>query len=159
MTETSPERPSLVGINHVALEVGDIDDALAFYGDLFAFELRSRSDSKAFLDMGDQFVALAESDDTGRDDQRHFGLVVDDADAAERRLEDCGVDRLDAPGLEFHDPWGNRVQLVEYSEIQFTKTDHVLGGMGLDGLEKTDKALEELAEKGLAPDRTTDADD
>jgi catechol-2,3-dioxygenase len=151
MTEMSPERPSLVGINHIALEVGDIDDALAFYQELFDFDLRSRSDSKAFLDMGDQFIALAESDDTSRDDQRHFGLVVDDADAAERRLEECGVDRLDAPGLEFHDPWGNHVQLVEYSEIQFTKADHVLKGMGLDELEKTDEALEELTEKGLTP--------
>ncbi|AGB38082.1 VOC family protein [Natronococcus occultus] len=149
MTESEPERPSLVGINHVALVVGDIDDALEFYEDLFAFELRSRSDSKAFLDMGDQFVALAESGDTARDDKRHFGLVVEDADAAERRLEACGVDRLDVPGLEFHDPWGNRVQLVEYAEIQFTKADHVLAGMGLDGLEKTDEAIAELEEKGL----------
>jgi catechol 2,3-dioxygenase-like lactoylglutathione lyase family enzyme len=151
MAETPAERPSLVGINHVALEVGDVDDALDFYGALFAFKLRSRSDSKAFLDMGDQFIALAESDETSRDDQRHFGLVVDDAEAAERRLEACGVDRLDAPGLEFHDPWGNRVQLVEYAEIQFTKADYVLEGMGLSELEKTDGALAELAEKGLAP--------
>ncbi|ELY61461.1 glyoxalase/bleomycin resistance protein/dioxygenase [Natronococcus amylolyticus DSM 10524] len=154
MTDAETERPSLVGINHVALEVGDIDDALEFYEDLFAFELRSRSDSKAFLDMGDQFIALAESDDTDRDGQRHFGLVVDDADAAERRLEDCVVERLDVPGLEFHDPWGNRVQLVDYSEIQFTKADHVLEGMGLDELEKTDGAIAELEEKGLAPERS-----
>ena len=154
MTDAEPERPSLVGINHVALEVGDIDDALEFYEDLFAFELRSRSDSKAFLDMGDQFIALAESDDTDRDGQRHFGLVVDDTDAAERRLEDCGVERLDVPGLEFHDPWGNRIQLVDYSEIQFTKADHVLEGMGFDELEKTDGAIAELEEKGLAPEQS-----
>ncbi|WP_293032389.1 VOC family protein [Natronococcus sp.] len=154
MSDAEPERPLLVGINHVALEVGDIADALEFYGDLFAFELRSRSETKAFLDMGDQFIALAETEADGRDDQRHFGLVVDDADAAERRLEDCGVERLDAPGLEFHDPWGNRVQLVEYSEIQFTKADHVLEGMGLDGLEKTDRAIAELEEKGLAPEES-----
>ncbi|WP_394738966.1 VOC family protein [Natronococcus roseus] len=154
MTDAETERPSLVGINHVALEVGDIDDALEFYEDLFAFELRSRSDSKAFLDMGDQFIALAESDDTDRDGQRHFGLVVDDTDAAQRRLEDCSVERLDVPGLEFHDPWGNRVQLVGYSEIQFTKADHVLEGMGLDELEKTDGAIAELEEKGLAPERS-----
>ncbi|TYL38433.1 extradiol dioxygenase [Natronococcus pandeyae] len=153
MTETPPERPTLVGINHVALEVGDIDDALEFYGDLFEFDLRSRSESKAFVDMGDQFIALAEADDTRRDEQRHFGLVVDDSDAAARRLDEVGVDRLEVPGLEFRDPWGNRVQLVDYEEIQFTKTDSVLEGMGLDGLEKTDAALEELAEKGLAPDR------
>lgn len=153
MTDTETERPSLVGINHVALAVGDIDDALEFYENLFDFELRSRSDSKAFLDIGDQFIALAESDATDRDGQRHFGLVVEDADAAERRLAACGVERLDVPGLEFHDPWGNRVQLVEYAEIQFTKADHVLAGMGLDGLEKTDEAIAELEEKGLASGR------
>ncbi|WP_306053927.1 VOC family protein [Natronococcus wangiae] len=149
-------RATPVGINHVALEVGDIDDALEFYGELFEFELRSRSESKAFVDMGDQFIALAERAGTDRDERRHFGLVVDDADAVARRLDEVGVDRLDAPGLEFRDPWGNRVQLVDYSKIQFTKADHVLEGMGLDGLEKTDEALAELAGKGLAPDADED---
>ncbi|WP_343162631.1 VOC family protein [Natronolimnobius sp. AArcel1] len=138
----------------MALEVGDIDEALAFYDSLFAFELRGRGDTKAFIDMGDQFIALAETEAAGdtTDDARHFGLVVDDAATVERRLEALEIDQLDAPGLEFHDPWGNRVQIVDYEEIQFTKVDHVLEGMGLTDLEKTDDALEELREKGLAPD-------
>ncbi|WP_436347027.1 VOC family protein [Natronorubrum sp. FCH18a] len=150
------DRARLVGTNHVALEVGDVDEALDFYRSLFAFDLRSRSDTKAFLDMGDQFVALAETDTAGEttDDARHFGLVVDDADRVERRLDECDIDRLDVPGLEFRDPWGNRVQIVDYEEIQFTKAGHVLEGMGLGDLEKTDGALEELSEKGLAPDST-----
>nr|WP_049920299.1 VOC family protein [Halobiforma nitratireducens] len=141
-------------MNHVALEVGDIDDALAFYGSLFEFDLRSRSETKAFVDMGDQFIAMAETDDAAdeRDDARHFGLAVDDTEAVERRLESEGIDRLAVPGLEFRDPWGNRVQIVGYEEIQFTKADHVLAGMGLDALEKSDDALEELGEKGLAPE-------
>nr|WP_087715276.1 VOC family protein [Natronolimnobius baerhuensis] len=154
LESTAPDRARLVGTNHVALEVGDIDEALAFYDSLFAFDLRGRGDTKAFIDMGDQFIALAETDaaDKATDDARHFGLVVDDAAAVERRLKDLEIDQLDAPGLEFHDPWGNRVQVVDYEEIQFTKTDHVLEGMGLTDLEKTDEALEELREKGLAPD-------
>ncbi|ADB59355.1 Glyoxalase/bleomycin resistance protein/dioxygenase [Haloterrigena turkmenica DSM 5511] len=152
--ESSSDRARLVGINHVALEVGDIDDALEFYGSLFEFDLRSRSETTAFLDMGDQFVALAQTDAAGEktDDARHFGLVVDDADRVAERLESLDIDRLDVPGLEFHDPWGNRFQIVDYEEIQFTKADHVLEGMGLAGLEKTDDALRELDEKGLAPD-------
>ena len=150
-TTGEDDRARLVGINHVALEVGDIDDALAFYESLFAFDLRSRSDTKAFLDMGDQFVALAATDEATEtvDDARHFGLVVDDTEPVERRLEALEIETLDVPGLEFRDPWGNRVQLVEYGAIQFTKADHVLEGMGLD-LEKNEEALEELAEKGLA---------
>ncbi|RQH01482.1 VOC family protein [Natrarchaeobius oligotrophus] len=150
---TDDDRPHLVGTNHVALEVGDVDAALEFYGSLFAFDLRGRSETKAFVDMGDQFVALAETDGAGEtvDDARHVGLVVDDASVAEDRLETVDVDRLDVPGLEFRDPWGNRIQLVEYREIQFTKADHVRSGMGLD-LEKSEVALDELAEKGLAPE-------
>ncbi|MEY7850287.1 VOC family protein [Natrarchaeobius sp. A-rgal3] len=145
-------RPQLVGINHVALEVGDLERALEFYESIFAFERRGRSETKAFVDMGDQFIALAETEGDGVDDARHFGLVVDDADRVERRLEQLGIDRLDAPGLEFRDPWGNRVQIVGYEDIQFTKADHVLRGMGLEKCEKTAAAIEELAEKGMGPD-------
>ena len=154
MSDADPDRARLVGINHVALEVGDVDDALDFYGSLFEFDLRSRSETKAFVDMGDQFIALAATDEAGerRDEVRHFGLVVDDADRVAERLEKLDIDRLDVPGLEFRDPWGNRVQIVDYAEIQFTKADHVLEGMGLAALEKTDDALAELEEKGLAPD-------
>jgi catechol 2,3-dioxygenase-like lactoylglutathione lyase family enzyme len=154
MSDSETERPSLVGINHVALEVGDVEEALAFYGDVLAFELRGRSASSAFLDAGDQFVALSADDDAGEtvDDHRHVGLVVDDRDAVRDRLDDLGVDRLGTGGPEFRDPWGNRVQVVAYEDVQFAKAEHVLEGMGLRGLGKSEAALAELAEKGMAPD-------
>ncbi len=140
----------MVGINHVALAVGDVDAALAFYRSLFEFELRGRSESSAFLDMGDQFLALAEVEDPGPPDaHRHFGLVVDDPDIVERRLEDTDAESLGEG--DFRDPWGNFVQVVAYEDVQFTKADHVLAGMGLD-LGKSESALAELAEKGLAPE-------
>ena len=149
--DTSRARP--VGINHVALEVGDLESALDFYGSIFEFELRGRSESKAFVDMGDQFLALAEVEGAdGADEGRHFGLVVDEPDLVEGKLEDLGAERLSTSGLDFRDPWGNRIQVVPYEEIQFTKADHVLRGMGLSELEKSDAALEELAEKGMAPE-------
>ena len=138
----------LVGINHVALEVGSVDEALAWYGRFFAFELRGHIGHMAFIDMGDQFVALAETPATHRDVERHFGLVVDDKDAVRRALEEAGVELTPPPNLTFHDPWGNAVQVVDYREVQFTKTDRILGGMGLS-LEKTERALEELRKKGL----------
>jgi catechol 2,3-dioxygenase-like lactoylglutathione lyase family enzyme len=153
MNDSDTARARLVGINHVALEVGDIEEALDFYGDVFAFELRGRTDSGAFLDMGDQFLALSAVDDPGDTDRhRHFGLVVDDADAVEGRLADLDVETLTGRGLDFRDPWGNRIQIVDYEEIQFTKADHVLRGMDLADLEKSDDAVAELAEKGMAPE-------
>lgn len=157
MSDSDTSRARLVGINHIALEVGEIDAALEFYGELFEFDLRGRLESKAFLDMGDQFIALSAVDGPaeGRDDHRHFGLVVDDLDAVERRLETLDVELLPTQGLEFRDPWGNRVQVVAYQEIQFTKADHVLRGMGLADLEKSDAAVEELADRGLAPESYT----
>lgn len=147
---TDDERPRMVGINHVALSVGDAVAAEEFYGDIFDISVRGRTDSGVFIDMGDQFLALTEGE-TGRDDHRHFGLVVDDRAAIERRLEEVGVDRLDSRGLDFRDPWGNRIQIVEYDAVQFTKAEHVLEGMGLT-LGKTDDAIAELAAKGMAPD-------
>lgn len=151
-------KPRLVGLNHVALPVGDAEAALDFYQDVFAFEVRGRTDTAVFLDMGDQFLALDESDgaDGAVDHGRHVGLVVDDADAVERRLDDLGIERVETRGLDFRDPWGNRIQVVGYERVQFTKADHVLDGMGLSGLEKTDDALAELAAKGMAPDRPAD---
>jgi lactoylglutathione lyase len=141
----------LVGINHVANEVGDIDEALAWYGRFFTFELRGRiGNAMAFVDMGDQFLALARNPSRAPDAERHFGLVVDDKDAARAALTEAGVQVTRAPDLSFRDPWGNHVQVVGYRDIQFTKTPEVLHGMQLDGLEKTEKALAELREKGLA---------
>ena len=138
----------LVGINHVALEVGDVDEALEWYGRFFAFGLRGRSGSMAFIDMGDQFIALARSAAEHRDAGRHFGLVVDDKEAVRRALVDAGMRVSPPPSLDFHDPWGNLVQVVDYRDIQFTKAPEVLRGMHLD-LEKSNKAKAELRDKGL----------
>jgi catechol 2,3-dioxygenase-like lactoylglutathione lyase family enzyme len=141
--------PRLVGINHVALEVDDLDEALAFWDRIFGVTLRSRSHGAAFIEIGDQFIALMEGRTQPPDRARHFGLVVDDKDAMRKALEQAGVPILPGRGLDFHDPWGNRIQVVQYDEIQFTKTDRILRGMGLE-LEKKDGALDELREKGLA---------
>ena len=140
-----------VGFNHVALEVGDIDEALAFYGRLFEFELRSRSDTDAFIDLGDQFIALQKGRKQPPDDGRHFGLVVDDKNAVRKALADAGVATLPGPFLDFMDPWGNRIEIVGYANIQFTKAPHVLRGMGLAHLAKNADAIKELTEKGMAP--------
>lgn len=147
----SHHRPRLVGINHVALEVGDIDEALAFYGRIFEFGQVDRIAGMAFIDMGDQFIALSERDPAGPDRARHFGLVVDDKPAARAALEDAGVELSSGRFLDFRDPWGNLVQIVDYRDIQFTKAPWVLEGMGLEGLEKHAEAVAELREKGLAP--------
>ena len=153
MSDSDEARARMVGVNHVALEVGDVADALEFYGSIFEFELRGRTDSGAFIDAGDQFIALSEVEDPGGDDQhRHFGLVVDDPDAVERRLDELDAELLPVSGLDFRDPWGNRVQVVAYEEVQFTKADHVLRGMGLADLGKSASALAELEERGLAPE-------
>jgi len=141
----------LVGINHVALEVGGIDEALAWYEQFFELELRGRiGDRMAFVDMGDQFIALARDATPHRDRERHFGLVVDDKEAVRARLRELGVPVSSGRSLDFHDPWGNSIQIVDYRDVQFTKTDEILRGMGLDGLEKSESALAELQDKGLA---------
>jgi lactoylglutathione lyase len=142
--------PKLVGINHIALEVGDIDEALAFWESIFGeLQLRGRNPHMAFIDMGDQFIALARGRTQEPDRHRHFGLVVDDKEAVRERLRELGVP-VSGRGLDFHDPWGNSIQVVDYRDVQFTKTEPVLRGMGLDGLEKSESALEELRAKGLA---------
>ena len=138
----------LVGINHVALEVGSIDEALAWYGQFFELELRGRGGGMAFIDMGDQFIALARGRTQPPDAERHFGLVVDDKEEVRAALEAAGVAVTRAPNCSFHDPWGNHVQVVDYRDVQFTKTPEVLRGMGLE-LEKTERAQAELREKGL----------
>ncbi len=141
-----------IGFNHVALEVGDIEEALAFYGRLFEFELRGKDDSSAFIDLGDQFLALQRGRAQPADDGRHFGLVVDDKDAVRKAMADAGIEPVPGPFLDFLDPWGNRIEIVGYQNIQFTKAPNVLRGMGLAHLSKNKKALKELAEKGMAPD-------
>jgi lactoylglutathione lyase len=138
-----------LGINHVALEVGDLEEALAFYGAIFELELRGRVPGMAFVDLGDQFIALAEGRGGPPDQGRHFGLVVDDGAAGRRALEDAGAEIVPTRGLRFRDPWGNSVEIVEYGEVQFLKDAGVLAGMGLEGLEKSEDALRELDEKGL----------
>ena len=142
------DRARLVGINHVALEVGDLDEALEFYGRIFDIEVESRIPGMAFVSMGDQFLALAEGRTQKRDDDRHLGLVVDDREAALAAAREAGVE-LFGRGNDFRDPWGNFIQVVEYSQIQFTKAPEVLEGMNLGGLTKSEGAREELRQKGL----------
>jgi lactoylglutathione lyase len=141
--------PRLVGINHIALEVGDVDQALEWYGRIFELELRGHVGRMAFVDMGDQFIALSQERAQPPDTHRHFGLVVDDKEATREALEAAGADILPGRGLDFRDPWGNHVQVVDYADVQFSKTPEVLRGMGLE-LPKSDRALAELDEKGLA---------
>jgi catechol-2,3-dioxygenase len=142
------DRARLVGINHVALEVGDLDEALEFYGRIFDVEVESRIPGMAFISMGDQFLALAEGRTQDPDDDRHLGLVVDDREAALAAAREAGVE-LFGKGNDFRDPWGNFIQIVEYSQIQFTKAPEVLEGMKLGGLTKSEGAREELRQKGL----------
>ena len=138
----------LVGINHVALEVGDLEEALEWYGRIFDLELGGRHAGMAFIDLGDQFIAFSEGRSQPADRHRHFGLVVDDKQATLDALEAAGAEILPGRGLDFLDPWGNRVQVVEYGEIQFSKVPEVLRGMGLE-LAKSERAVAELREKGL----------
>ena len=142
-------RPRLVGINHVALEVGDLEAALEFYGSIFEFELGGREPGMAFIHMGDQFIALSEGREGGPDSSRHFGLVVDDKQAVREALEREGIEVSPGRRLNFRDPWGNYVQVVDYRDIQFTKAPSVLDGMGLPRLEKRPEALQELRDNGL----------
>jgi lactoylglutathione lyase len=138
-----------VGINHVAMEVGDLEAAIAFYRSIFGFGEPEREPGMAFLDMGDQFLALSEGGGGDRDSGRHFGLVVDDKDGARAALREAGIETSAPPRLDFRDPWGNFVQVVDYRDIQFTKAPEVLSGMDLDHLDKRDGALAELRAKGL----------
>jgi lactoylglutathione lyase len=145
------KRARALGVNHVALEVGDIEEALAFYARLFDFTLRGKSATAAFIDLGDQFIALQKGRRQPGDDGRHFGLVVDDKEAVRAALAAAGVKVLPGRFLDFLDPWGNRIEIVGYETIQFTKAPNVLKGMGVSNLQKTAQALEELSDKGMAP--------
>jgi len=151
MAETRKARA--IGVNHVALEVGDIEEALAFFGRLFEFKLRGKSEDAAFIDLGDQFLALQKGRRQPGDDGRHFGLVVDDKGAVRDALTAAGVKPLPGRFLDFLDPWGNRIEIVGYENIQFSKAPYVLRGMGLAGLGKSAQATKELEDKGMAPPR------
>jgi lactoylglutathione lyase len=148
MSESS--KPKLIGINHVAIEVGDIADALDWYGRLFAFTLRGKSERNAFIDMGDQFInmTLAPGPQKQEAERRHIGLVVDDRSRILDLAKAAGARMVEGPFLDFLDPWGNRLEIIEYANIQFTKAPHVLKGMGLT-LTKNEKAKRELADKGM----------
>jgi lactoylglutathione lyase len=150
---TESPKPRLVGINHVALEVGDIDAALAWYGRLFAFTLRGKGANNAFIDMGDQFINLTLAPGPGQQqtERRHIGLVVDDRSRILELAQAAGARMVEGPFLDFLDPWGNRLEIIEYANIQFTKATQVLKGMGL-ALAKNEKARRELADKGMADD-------
>ena len=137
----------LVGINHVAVQVGDLDEAIAFFRRIFdGVTLRGRTGGMAFVDLGDQFIALeavARPVPAG-----HYGLVVDDRDESVARAREAGARLIGDHDLL--DPWGNHWQVVDYRDVQFAKAPRILEGMALARLEKSERALAELRAKGLA---------
>jgi catechol 2,3-dioxygenase-like lactoylglutathione lyase family enzyme len=151
MSDKSEKKARALGINHVVLKVGDLDAALEFYGAIFDFKLRGKSEHNAFIDLGDQFVQLSLGKTQGPDEKRHFGFVVDDREPVRRALEKLGIKSIN-DRLNFRDPWGNRIEVVPYDDIQFTKVPHVLKGMGITNRKKTANALDELKKKGMAPE-------
>ena len=147
------KKPRLIGINHVAIEVGDIDAALEWYGRIFDFSLRGKGERNAFIDMGDQFINLTRLPEHRVEgvEKRHIGFVVDDRSRIIELAKAAGAVMVEGPFLDFLDPWGNRLEIIEYSNIQFSKAPNVLRGMGLE-LDKNANAKKELADKGMAPD-------
>ena len=148
---TEGKKPRLVGINHVAIEVGNIDEALEWYGRIFDFTLRGKGERNAFIDMGDQFINITKVADYQQDgvERRHIGFVVDDRSRIIELAKEAGARMVEGPFLDFLDPWGNRLEIIEYSNIQYTKAPHIMRGMGLD-LDKNASARKELADKGMA---------
>ena len=147
---SSDKKARALGINHVVLEVGDLDAALEFYGAIFDFTLRGKSDHNAFIDLGDQFIQLTLGRTQVPDTKRHFGFVVDDRAAVKRSMERLGIESLNER-MNIRDPWGNRIEVVAYDEIQFTKADHILRGMGVQSVTKSADAVAELQKKRMAP--------
>jgi catechol 2,3-dioxygenase-like lactoylglutathione lyase family enzyme len=150
MSEMNEKKARALGINHVVLEVDDLDKALEVYGSLFEFTLRGKSDHNAFIDLGDQFVQLTLGRTQVPDTKRHFGFVVDDREAVRRAMERLGIHSIN-DRMNILDPWGNRIEIVSYDDVQFTKAEHILKGMGAGALSKTANAVEELKKKGMAP--------
>ncbi|MGI9658944.1 MAG: VOC family protein [Gaiellaceae bacterium] len=146
---TANEKPRLLGLNHIAIEVGDLGEALDFYGRMFEFSMRNRFERMAWIDLGDQFIALSVNPAATPDGDRHFGLVVDSKEDTRRAMEAAGVEALPGRGLRFRDPWGNQVEIVDYKDVQYTKAPAVLAGMGIEEPAKTAEAREELRGKGL----------
>jgi catechol 2,3-dioxygenase-like lactoylglutathione lyase family enzyme len=149
MNDPAEHKARALGINHVVLEVDDLDKALEFYGSIFEFTLRGRSDHNAFIDLGDQFIQLTLGRTQVADTKRHFGLVVDDRDAVKRAMDRLGIKSINER-LNVLDPWGNRIEVVPYDGCQFTKAPQILSGMGVAPINKTPSAVEELKKKGMA---------
>jgi lactoylglutathione lyase len=150
MNDNNGKKARALGVNHVVLEVDDLDKALEFYGALFDFTLRGKSDHNAFIDLGDQFIQLTRGRTQPPDTKRHFGLVVDDRAAVRRAMEQLGIQSIN-DRLNILDPWGNRIEIVPYDDCQFTKANHVFRGMSLEPPKKTANAIAELKKKGMAP--------
>ncbi len=150
MSDQQTKKARALGINHVVLEVDDLDKALDFYGALFEFKLRGKSEHNAFIDLGDQFIQLTLGRSQSPDTKRHFGFVVDDRDAVRQSMEKLGIKSIN-DRLNILDPWGNRIEIVPYDDVQFTKDEHILKGMGVGPLGKTANAMEELRKKNMAP--------
>lgn len=148
MSDHSEKKARALGINHVVLEVGDLDAALEFYGAILDFTLRGKSAHNAFIDLGDQFIQLSLGRTQAPDTKRHFGFVVDDREAVKRAMERLGIESVNER-MNILDPWGNRIEVVPYNDVQFTKADHILKGMGVGALEKTADAIDELRKKGM----------
>jgi len=151
MSEQAQKKARALGINHVVLEVDDLDKALEFYGALFEFTLRGKSEHNAFIDLGDQFIQLTLGRTQVADTKRHFGFVVDDRNAVKRAMDRLGIKSIN-DRMNILDPWGNRIEIVSYDDVQFTKAVNILKGMGVPLLDKTASAMEELKKKGMAPD-------
>ena len=150
MNGNNEKKARALGINHVVLEVDDLDKALEFYGALFEFELRGRSEHNAFIDLGDQFIQLTLGRTQVADTKRHFGFVVDDREAVKRAMDKLGIKSIN-DRMNILDPWGNRIEIVPYDDVQFTKADHILKGMNMEPLKKSANAIEELKKKNMAP--------
>ena len=146
---TIPTKATAIGINHIALEVGNIAEALAFYGSFLNFTITSQTEDAAFIYFGDQFINFAKGRTQTPDEKRHFGIAVDDKELVRNTLTEMDVTLLGGQFLDFLDPWGNRIEITTYTNIMFSKSTAILRGIGMDHLQKTDEALAELDKQGL----------